>query len=232
MQDRFDWDLFVRRPLVGILRGFTCEQAVSASRAAAEGGLTTIEVTLNTEGAAEQIRQLKSELAGAANVGAGTVCSVEDVDLAMSSGATFIVTPVVDANVIQACRAAELPVFVGAMTPTESLQAWRLGATMVKVFPADVLGPAYVRGLRGPLLQIPLMPTGGVTVDNLAEYHRAGAVAFGIGSPLFDKKRVSAADWYWIEAQVGRFVDAWEASQQALGEAAPTMNTIHTEAGD
>lgn len=218
MQNPFNWELFERRPLVGILRGFTCEAAVNGASAAAEGGLTTIEVTLNTVGAVEQIRQLRAALGDSANVGAGTVCSVEDVDVAIGGGATFIVTPVVDAEVIQACRAADLPVFVGAMTPTEMFQAWRLGATMVKVFPADILGPAYLSSLRGPLPQIPLMPTGGVTVENLSEYHCAGAVAFGIGGPLFDKKRIAAGDWDWVRLQAERFVIAFEASKAAVGD--------------
>ncbi|WP_203328992.1 bifunctional 4-hydroxy-2-oxoglutarate aldolase/2-dehydro-3-deoxy-phosphogluconate aldolase [Candidatus Laterigemmans baculatus] len=223
MQDRFDWDRFQRLPLVGILRGFTAPQASQAARAAVDGGLTTIEVTLNTAEAAEQIERLQSELGNAANVGAGTVCSVEDVELAVRSGATFIVTPVVDAEVIAAGRSAGLPVFAGAMTPSESLAAWRAGATMVKVFPAEILGPAYIRAVRGPLSQIPLMPTGGVSVENLAEYHRAGAVAFGIGGPLFDKQRVMAADWSWIAAQARRFAEAWEESLATLGDAAPAM---------
>ena len=215
MQHSFDWDRFRRRPLVGILRGFAVDQTLAAVEAAVEGGLTTVEVTMNTEGAADQIERLKSAYGRAANIGAGTVCTVEAVQLAIESGASFIVTPVVDAEVVGACRAAQIPAFVGAMTPTEILQAWRLGASLVKVFPADGLGPAYIRNLRGPLPQVPLMPTGGVTIESLAEYHRAGAVAFGIGSPMFDAQRIEAGDWQWVETQVRRFGEAYDASVAA-----------------
>lgn len=220
MPNLFDWKQFARQPLVGILRGFTSSAAVSAVRAAADGGLTTFEVTLNTAGAAQQIKQLSAELGTRVNIGAGTVCTADDVQLAVASGATFIVTPVVEASVIAACQKAHVPAFVGAMTPTEIFQAWRLGATLVKLFPADVLGPAYLQSIRGPLAEILLMPTGGVTVESLVDYHRAGATAFGIGGPLFDKQRIAAGDWAWVETQARRFAAAFEASTAALGQEA------------
>jgi len=225
MPNIFDWKRFAQQPLVGILRGFTCAEALSAVRAAADGELTTFEVTLNTAGAAEQIKALASELGERVNLGAGTVCSVDDVQLALASGATFIVTPVVEASVIEACQQANVPAFVGVLTPTEIFQAWRLGATMVKVFPADAFGPTYLNSVRGPLGQVPLMPTGGVTVESLADYHRAGASAFGIGGPLFDKRRIAAGDWAWVETQARRFAAAFEASTAAIGPDAVARRT-------
>lgn len=211
MTGLFDWKRFQQLPLVGILRGFDVAASQQAVRAAVAGGLTTVEVTLNSPAAATQIEQLRAEFGDRVNVGAGTVCTVDDAHLAIQSGATFIVTPIVDGDVIQVCRDADVPAFVGAMTPSEVFQAWKLGAAIVKIFPADSLGPAHLRSLRGPLPQIPLMPTGGVTVESLKSFHDAGAIAFGIGSPLFSAQRIADQDWSWVQQQAQRFVDAYAA---------------------
>ncbi|UUO04336.1 bifunctional 4-hydroxy-2-oxoglutarate aldolase/2-dehydro-3-deoxy-phosphogluconate aldolase [Blastopirellula sp. J2-11] len=211
MTGLFDWERFQKLPLVGILRGFDLAASHAAVQSAALGGLTTVEITLNSPDAASQIERLRDEFGDRVNVGAGTVCTIEDAHLAIQCGATFIVTPIVDGDLIQVCRDADVPAFVGAMTPSEVFQAWKLGAAIVKVFPADVLGPAYLHSLRGPLPQISLMPTGGVTVESLASFHRAGAIAFGIGSPLFNAQRIAAQDWDWIQEQATRFVDAYRA---------------------
>ncbi|EAQ78510.1 bifunctional 4-hydroxy-2-oxoglutarate aldolase/2-dehydro-3-deoxy-phosphogluconate aldolase [Blastopirellula marina] len=211
MTGLFDWERFQKLPLVGILRGFDLAASQQAVRSAAAGGLTTVEITLNSPAATSQIERLRHEFGDRVNVGAGTVCTVEDARLAIQCGATFIVTPIVDGDVIQVCRDADVPAFVGAMTPSEVFQAWKLGAAIVKIFPADALGPTYLQSLRGPLPQISLMPTGGVTVESLASFHRAGAIAFGIGGPLFDAQRIAAQDWDWIQEQTTRFVAAYRA---------------------
>jgi len=220
MGQLFDPDRLARRPLVGILRGFNTEQALKAAQAAAQGEITNLEVTLNTPGATDQIRRLSEMLGDRVNIGAGTVRTVQDVHTALAAGATYIVTPMVDAHVVAACRDAGVPALVGALTPSEIIQAWNCGATMVKVFPANTLGPKYLSDLRGPLSDIPLMPTGGVTVDNLAEFRRAGAQAFGIGGPLFDTARIIAEDWDWIQAKAQAFVEAFETSSPTTHDAA------------
>jgi len=194
---------------VAILRSFgraTVEKLVPMSLA---GGLCNIEVTMNSPGAPDLIR-LACDLAGArANVGAGTVTTLASLDEALAAGASFIVTPAVVPDVIQACVERRVPVMPGALTPTEILTAWRLGATLVKIFPADQLGPAHLKALKAPFPEIPLMPTGGVTVETLPAFKKAGADAFGVGGPLFDPKQAAAGNWDWFRVQAARFAEAY-----------------------
>jgi len=204
--DEFSWARFEAMPIVGILRGFTSRQTLLAIEAAARGGITTVEVTLDTDGAEAMIAALRERFDGALHVGAGTVRSTGDLDGALRAGAQFIVTPVVLPDVIRAAGERGVPIFAGALTPSEIHTAWSLGADLVKVFPANLFGPSYIRDLRGPLRGARLMPTGGVTVETIGEYRRAGAEAFGLGSPLFARERVEAADFEWIEEQAKRFV--------------------------
>ncbi len=211
----FNWQQFEARPLVGILRGFKWSQTRKAVEAIIEGGMTTVEVTMNSPDALNQIQSLQTEFADQINVGAGTVCKASQAEAAIESGAAFLVTPVVAEDVIRVAVQADVPVMVGAMTPTEILKAWDLGATYVKIFPADALGPGYLKSVRGPLSQVRLMPTGGVTIENLAAYLAAGATAFGIGGPLFDKQQIAAENWAWLTDQARRFSAAYEEARMA-----------------
>jgi 2-dehydro-3-deoxyphosphogluconate aldolase/(4S)-4-hydroxy-2-oxoglutarate aldolase len=205
----FNDALFKKLPVVGILRFFKRAEVEKLVPASIEGGLCNIEVTMNTAGAEELIRLTADLVGGKGNVGAGTVTTVETLDKALKAGATFIVTPAVVPDVIQACVERKIPVMPGAMTPTEILTAWRLGATMVKVFPADQLGPGHIKALKAPFPEIPLMPTGGVTVETLPAFKKAGADAFGVGGPLFDPKQVAAGNWGWFREQAARFAAAY-----------------------
>jgi len=205
----FNDALFKKLPVVGILRFLKRAEVEKLVPASLEGGLCNIEVTMNTAGAEDLIR-LTSDLVGAkGNVGAGTVTTIETLDRAIKAGATFIVTPAVVPDVIQACVQRKIPVMPGAMTPTEILSAWRMGATMVKVFPADQLGPGHIKAVKAPFPEIPLMPTGGVTVETLPAFKKAGADAFGVGGPLFDPKQVAAGNWDWFREQAARFAQAY-----------------------
>jgi len=205
----FNDALFKKLPVVGILRFLKRAEVEKLVPASLEGGLCNIEVTMNTAGAEDLIR-LTADLVGArGNVGAGTVTTVETLDRAIKAGATFIVTPAVVPDVIQACVQRKIPVMPGAMTPTEILSAWRMGATMVKVFPADQLGPGHIKAVKAPFPEIPLMPTGGVTVETLPAFKKAGADAFGVGGPLFDPKQVAAGNWDWFREQAARFAQAY-----------------------
>jgi 2-dehydro-3-deoxyphosphogluconate aldolase/(4S)-4-hydroxy-2-oxoglutarate aldolase len=206
----FDAQVFKALPVVGILRGFGREETEKLVHASVEGGLRNIEITMNTEGAVDLIRLVRDAAGPGVNVGAGTVLSADGLEAALGAGASFIVTPGIVPEVVRACVARRIPVFPGALTPSEVMQAWSLGATMVKVFPADQLGPAYIRALKAPLAHVPLMPTGGVTVDTLGDFKRAGADAFGVGGPLFDRARAAAGDWGWFRDQAARFVAAYE----------------------
>ena len=210
MQSDFSWTLFQRLPVVGILRGFDRTQVEKLVTSAAAGGLCNFEVTMNSQNAADLIRMLREILDDRSNVGAGTVYSLPDLEAALEAGAGFIVTPVVNSNVIIECVKRQVPVFPGALSPTEIHQAFDLGASIVKVFPSDSLGPAYIKSLKGPFPGWRLMPTGGVTVETLGAYKRAGAEAFGVGSPLFDRGQVLAGNWTWVEEQTRRFVQAYE----------------------
>lgn len=210
MTARFDRGVFDRLPVVGILRGFGLAEVEPLVRAAVEGGLRNFEITMNSPGAEDLIRRVREIVGPGVNVGAGTVVTMTALKGALRAGAGFIVTPVVLPEVVRACVERKIPVFPGAMTPTEILQAWHLGATLVKVFPADRLGPEYIRAVRGPFPEIPLMPTGGITVETLREFKRAGAAAFGVGGPLFDRTQAQAHNWNWFRQQAARFAKAFE----------------------
>ena len=158
-------------------------------------GLTTIEITMNTPFAADIIRSATEQYKGKLNVGAGTVCSVEDLKLALEAGAQFIVTPILNAEVVKLCVKSKIPVFPGAYTPTEIYQAWELGADMVKVYPATALGPDYIRDVKAPLNKIKLVPTGGNSLGNIEAFMKAGADGLGIGGQLFDKQLIKNQDW-------------------------------------
>lgn len=196
-------------PLVGILRGLRLEQAQLAVGAVWRGGVRLVEVTMNSPGAAETIAALREALGEDGEVGAGTVCTREDLEQALAAGAQFVVTPVVVPEVIARCMQLEVPIAPGAFTPTEIYQAWSLGASVVKVFPAEALGPAYLRAVKAPLPQVRLMPTGGVTVETLGDYARAGAAAYGLGSPLFARELIQGEAWPGLEARARSFVEAY-----------------------
>lgn len=210
MGTAFNPELFKKLPVVGILRFFKKEEVEKLVPASMEGGLCNLEVTMNSAGALDQIRLARSIMGEKGNVGAGTVTTLAALDQALSAGACFIVTPAIVPEVIQACVERKIPVMPGAMTPTEILTAWRMGATMVKVFPADQLGPGHLKAVKAPFPEIPLMPTGGVTVETLPAFKKAGADAFGVGGPLFDPKQVAAGNWDWFRQQAARFVEAWK----------------------
>jgi 2-dehydro-3-deoxyphosphogluconate aldolase / (4S)-4-hydroxy-2-oxoglutarate aldolase len=209
IQSGFSWTLFHRLPVVGILRGFDRMQVEKLITSAAAGGLCNFEVTMNSQNAADLIRMMREILGGRSNVGAGTVCSLPNLEAALEAGAGFIVTPIVNSKVIIECVKRHVPVFPGALSPTEIHQAFDLGASIVKVFPSDSLGPTYIKSLKGPFPGWRLMPTGGVTVETLGAYKRAGAEAFGVGSPLFDREQVLAGKWGWVEEQTRRFAQAY-----------------------
>lgn len=204
--NKFSWELFEKAPIVGIVRNLSIEavkQILPVYRAA---GLTTIEITMNTPGAADIIRYaLENEQEGL-NIGAGTVCTKGDLELALDAGAQFIVTPILNKKVIKSCVKKGVPIFPGAYTPSEIYNAWSLGANVVKVFPATALGPEYIKDLRGPMNQLKLMPTGGVSLENMNEFLKAGATGLGIGGQLFDKKLIDAQDWDGLLVHFRRFV--------------------------
>lgn len=197
-------------PLVGILRGCAEEDLSPVVEAVRRGRMTSLEITMNSTGAADQIARAVALAGNSIQIGAGTVTSVDLLEQALRAGARFIVTPFLAVEVIKQCVKRQIPVFPGALSPTEIQLAWELGATMVKVFPAELGGAHYLRALRGPFPQIRLMPTGGVTLATLPALFRAGASGFGVGSPLFRPDRIKARDWGWLENEVRAFVQAYQ----------------------
>ncbi|RKN80911.1 bifunctional 4-hydroxy-2-oxoglutarate aldolase/2-dehydro-3-deoxy-phosphogluconate aldolase [Ulvibacterium marinum] len=190
----FSWEYFKEAPLVGIIRGLDMETILWIAQIYREAGLSTLEVTMNTPDAAMIISTLRKEFPEL-NIGAGTVCSPSDLQIALEAGSQFIVTPILDEEVIKNCVAQNIPIFPGAFTPTEIYKAWSLGASAVKVFPATQLGPQYIKDILGPLNNIKLMPTGGVSKDNIKSFFQAGAYGAGLGGSLFNKTLIGNGDY-------------------------------------
>jgi 2-dehydro-3-deoxyphosphogluconate aldolase/(4S)-4-hydroxy-2-oxoglutarate aldolase len=194
--------------IVAILRGADPDHVVEIARALSEGGVKLLEVTLNSPDALGAIERITRELGEELLVGAGTVLDAEAAKAAISAGATFIISPTLDKATIQVTKKSGAVSIPGAFTATEILEAYRHGGDIIKVFPASI-GPDYIRDLRGPLPHIPLMPTGGVNLENIREFQRAGAVAFGIGSALVNATPAVTAAWLQqLKEKAGKYVQA------------------------
>jgi 2-dehydro-3-deoxyphosphogluconate aldolase / (4S)-4-hydroxy-2-oxoglutarate aldolase len=193
--------------IVAIMRRTEASLAVETAEALLAGGVSVVEVTLNTEGAIDMLSALRGRLGDRMLIGAGTVMTAEDVRRAVGAGAQFVVSPHTDADVIAAARRAGVPAAPGAFTPTEIVHAWRLGAAVVKVFPVGSVGPRYLRDVLAPLTQIPLLPTGGVNLENAAEFIRAGARGLGLGGDLVSAKAVAAREFGSIAERAAQFVE-------------------------
>lgn len=187
-------DALIERAAVAVLRLPSADLARDAILALADGGVTAIEVTLTTPDALSLISSIRKARESLL-VGAGSVLSAEQARHAIEAGARYLVSPVFDADVLATAHTYDVPAMPGAFTPTEILTAYKAGADLVKVFPADTLGPAYLKGVLSPMPFLELMPTGGVTPDNVATWLRAGAVAVGLGGALVDAATVTARDW-------------------------------------
>jgi len=181
-----------RTGLIAILRHTDAKRAIETAEALQSAGVEVVEVTMNTTGALDMLRALHAHFGENLAIGAGTVLSTDSAAQAVNAGAQLLVSPHLDERIVQFAVERELAVIPGAFTPTEIFRAWMAGASFVKVFPAGPVGPRYLRDVLAPLNEIPLVPTGGVNLDNAAEFIRAGAAALGLGSALVDPKLVSA----------------------------------------
>ena len=193
---------------VAVIRMTDAAKIAEIAAALREGGVTALEVTMTVPGAVEIIRTMVRDKEPGVLVGAGTVLDAGTASDVIAAGADFVVSPVMDRDMVQACREAEVLVVPGAFTPTEIVAAWRAGADIVKVFPATSLGPQFFRDLRGPLPHIRLMPTGGVTLENAREFLAAGACCVGIGTALLDMKAIEASDWKGLTSRARRLVES------------------------
>lgn len=181
--------------IVAVVRAESGERLARVVAALAEGGVTAAEITFTVPDAIDVIRTVRAQLGDRVALGAGTVLDPETARAALLAGAEYIVAPTTNPDVIRLCRRYDKVVMPGAFTPTEVLAAWEAGADVVKVFPADVGGPAYLKALRGPLPQVRLMPTGGVDLTTAAAFLDAGACCLGVGGSLVDAKAIAAGDF-------------------------------------
>jgi 2-dehydro-3-deoxyphosphogluconate aldolase/(4S)-4-hydroxy-2-oxoglutarate aldolase len=194
--------------VIAVVRLDSGEQLIHVAEALKAGGLTAIEFTMSTPGALDMIKQAAAHVGEDVLMGAGTVLDPETARAAILAGAQFIVSPTISLATIELCKRYGKPVIPGAFTPTEILTAWEAGADMVKVFPASVGGPEYIKAVRAPLPQVRLVPTGGVSADNAAEFMKAGATALGVGGNLVSKSAVARGDWAAITAEAQRLMAA------------------------
>jgi 2-dehydro-3-deoxyphosphogluconate aldolase/(4S)-4-hydroxy-2-oxoglutarate aldolase len=186
----------VESGVVAVLRGMDPDVAVETAEALAAGGVTALEFTADTPGAMEMIREVSAAFDGEdVVVGAGTVLDAATARTALLAGAEFVVCPSLHEDVIEVCNRYAAPVAPGVMTPTEAVEAYEMGADLVKVFPAKTVGPSHVSALKGPLGHLTIMPTGGVGLDNVGEFIEAGADVVGAGSAIVDEDAVAAGDF-------------------------------------
>jgi len=191
--------------VVAIMRANSPDQLLSAADAIKEGGVNAIEVTMTTPGALDVIKQATSRYGSEVLFGVGSVLDPESARAAILAGAQFVVCPTLDVRIIALCRRYAVPVMPGAYTPTEILTAWEAGADIVKVFPASVGGPEYIKAIKAPLPQVRLMPVGGVDLNTTAEFIRAGCDLVAVGGALVDQKLLDAGGFAAITERARRF---------------------------
>jgi 2-dehydro-3-deoxyphosphogluconate aldolase/(4S)-4-hydroxy-2-oxoglutarate aldolase len=200
--------------LVPVVRAASADEAFAAVEAIRAGGIPILEITLTVPGAIGMINQLTKRLGDEALIGAGTVLDADTAQQCIDAGARFIVSPALDIPTIELCRRLEVPVFPGALTPTEVVTAWRAGANAVKVFPANAVGGAsYLKSLKAPLPQIELLPTGGVNLKTVAEFIAAGAFALGVGADLVDLAALRRGEAATITEKARQYVAAVAAAR-------------------
>jgi 2-dehydro-3-deoxyphosphogluconate aldolase / (4S)-4-hydroxy-2-oxoglutarate aldolase len=170
--------------IVAVLRASDAGRFERVAEVLVEAGVTCVEFTLTSRGAVEALRRFAARMPAGVTLGAGTVLEPEIADAAIDAGASYLVSPTVGLDVIERARRRGVAALPGAFTPTEILRAWRAGADAVKLFPASVGGPAYLRAVKAPLPEVPLVPTGGVGLEEIGRYLDAGALAVGLGGPL------------------------------------------------
>ena len=190
--------------VVAVIRMQDPDRLRAVIDALADGGVRALEITMTVPGAIDLIYGLSSTLSGDFLLGAGTVLDSQTATRVIDAGASFVVSPVLKPAIIDVCHRNGVAALPGCFSPTEILTAWESGADIVKVFPATALGPSFFTDVRGPLPQLKLMPTGGVTLDNAGDWIRAGAVAVGVGTALLDRAAIAAGNYDVLRANAAR----------------------------
>jgi 2-dehydro-3-deoxyphosphogluconate aldolase / (4S)-4-hydroxy-2-oxoglutarate aldolase len=191
-----------------VVRARKAEQVIPLSEALIAGGVIAIEITLTTPNAFQAIRDARTKFGDRALIGVGTVLDATSCRGALEAGAEFVVTPVCRPELVSIVHSAGRPIMIGAFTPTEAQTAHEAGADFIKIFPADALGPNYIKALRAPLPHLRIVPTGGVEVHNVRDFLQAGCAALGVGSALVSGKILQVADWQELTHQAKDFVRA------------------------
>jgi 2-dehydro-3-deoxyphosphogluconate aldolase/(4S)-4-hydroxy-2-oxoglutarate aldolase len=208
--------------IVPVVRASSAKQAIAAAVAVAAGGISIVEVTMTVPGALDAITQLVKTLGKEVIVGAGTVLDAEAARQCFDAGAEFLVSPGLDLGTVKAANQAGKLIMAGALTPTEVITAWKGGADFVKVFPASAVGGAsYLKALRGPLPQIPLVPTGGVNLNTAADFLKAGASALGIGGELVLAAALTSGNVAQITELARRYVEIVQQTRES--QAKPSL---------
>ena len=191
--------------VVAVLRGVEADQLIEITEALREGGVTAVEITADTPDVAEKLGEVAGSFDDEVVVGTGTVLDSETARTTLMAGAEFVVSPSLHEDVIETCNRYGAVTAPGVMTPTEAVRGYEAGADFVKVFPAKTVGPAHLGAMKGPLGQIPMMPTGGVSPDNAADYVDAGAFAVGAGGALVDYDAAERGDYEIITETAREF---------------------------
>lgn len=194
--------------VIAVIRASSSAQLLHAAEALKQGGVTAMEVTMTTPNALEVIQEATRQHGDNILMGVGTILDAETCRAAILAGAEYVVTPVLNAEVIRLCRRYGRPIICGAYTPTEIYTAWELGADFVKVFPADGLGPAYIKAVKAPLPQVEIIPTGGVDVNTAGDFIKAGCAAVAAGSSLVSARILETQNWVELTATARKFVEA------------------------
>ncbi len=206
-----------RAGVVAVVRLDDLSAAVPLTEALIAGGVTAVEFTFTNPAAGRAIEAAKAAVGDRGYIGAGTVLDPETARIAILSGAEYIVTPTLKRETIELCNRYGIPTVIGAFTATEMLTAWETGATYIKVHPASLGGPRYFKDILGPLPQLKLIPSGGVSLDNAAEFIKAGAVAVALGSNLVDKDTVARSDWATLTERARALCEAVKAARSTKG---------------
>ena len=201
--------------VVAVIRMKDTQRLLKVIEAIRVGGVKSIEITMTVPGAVNIIAELVKSVPADVLIGAGTVTDVDTARAVIKAGAQFVVGPILNLDVVRHCHAENVVVMPGCFSPTEILAGWNAGADVIKVFPATSLGPKYFKDLKGPFPDIRLMPTGGVSIENVGEWVQAGAVAVGIGSDLLDKKAIEENRFEVLSERAKRLVENFRKAKQA-----------------
>jgi 2-dehydro-3-deoxyphosphogluconate aldolase/(4S)-4-hydroxy-2-oxoglutarate aldolase len=201
--------------IIAVVRAQKAEQVSPLAEALLAGGVIAIEITMTTPNAIQAIRDARQKFGDRALIGVGTVLDAATCHAAIEAGAQFVVSPICRTELISIARAADRPIMLGAYSPTEAQLAHEAGADFIKIFPADALGPAYIKALKAPLPHLRMVPTSGIDVHNVGDFLKAGCVAVGVGSQLVSSKILQESNWPELTSRARAFVNAARAARAA-----------------